>query len=229
MSDPTKPVRARRSRQGGNALLEFAVVFPTVVTLFFGSVGLGIMLGRYIQAIQVCRDIAHMYADKTVDFTSATAQKIVTQQLASGVGMTSTGGNGVVILTRVITLYDNDCIANGVPVNKCTNYKKPVITQRIIIGNSSLRTSNYGTAPSGSTDAAGNVSGSKYTIDPNLVAGNFETVAESAQTRALGSSTNPAQQAGDASYIAEVYFKYPDLGFLGWTTAGGAYASFFFQ
>ncbi len=83
------------SGQRGSTVLEFAIVAPCLLLLFFGSIGLGIMLGRYVQAVQVARDIAHMYSDG-VDFTNTANKNIITEQLASGTGMTATGGNGVV-------------------------------------------------------------------------------------------------------------------------------------
>jgi Flp pilus assembly protein TadG len=49
-----------RARQSGSTILEFAIVVPCLVLLFFGRVGLGIMMGRYIQTEQICRDVAHM-------------------------------------------------------------------------------------------------------------------------------------------------------------------------
>jgi len=218
----------RRSRQGGSALLEFAVVFPCITLMFFGSVGLGVMLGRYIQAVQVCRDVAHMYADKSVDFTQTSMQNIVTQKLAYGVGMTNTGGNGVIYLTRVITVYQADCTANG--VGTCTNKNQPVMTQRINIGNTALFTSYFGTPPNGLTDSSGNISATNYMTNTGCRASNFETVYDDAVKRATGNTpTPPAQVDGDAAYVVEVYFTYPDIGFLGWTTSGGAYVRFAFQ
>jgi Flp pilus assembly protein TadG len=108
----------KKEQQRGSTLLEFAIVVPSLTMLFFGTIGLGIMLGRYIQAVQVCRDVAHMYSDG-IDFTQTTPQNIVVQQLAAGTGMTANGGNGVIILSQVSTVYQVDCTAAA--VNPCTN------------------------------------------------------------------------------------------------------------
>lgn len=219
-----------RSRESGSAVLEFGLVLPTLVLMFFGSVGLGIMLGRYIQAVQVCRDVAHIYADKQTDFSKTAGQNIVTQKLAYGVGMTNTGGNGVVMLTRIITPYLTDCTSNGVTSGACTNKNQPVITQRIVIGNSTLKTSYFGTPPAGTTDSSGNVTATNYLTNAGLQASNFETILDDAVLRATGTApTPPAQAQGDSSYVVEVFFTYPDIGFLGWTTAGGAYVRFIYQ
>ncbi|MBZ5604779.1 MAG: pilus assembly protein [Acidobacteriia bacterium] len=224
----TPDPKRRRSRQGGSALLEFAVVFPCLTVMFFGSVGLGVMLGRYIQAVQVCRDVAHMYADKSIDFTQTAMQNIVTQKLAYGVGMTNTGGNGVVILSRIVTVYQADCTANG--VSTCTNKNQPVITQRVTIGNTALYSSYFGTPSSSLLDSSGNITATNYMTNSSLRAANFETLLDDAVQRATGTTPSPPAQAeGESSYMVEVYFTYPDIGFLGWTTSGGAYVRFAFQ
>jgi len=131
--------RRRRQRQSGSTLLEFAIVVPCLVLLFFGTVGLGVMMGRYIQCVQVGRDVAHMYSDG-VDFTQTTPQSIITQQLAAGIGMTTSGGNGtatpdttgngVIIFSQIQTVYQVDCTAAA--VSNCANLGLPVFTQRIV-------------------------------------------------------------------------------------------------
>jgi Flp pilus assembly protein TadG len=220
-------IRRRRERQCGSTILEFAIVIPCLTLLFFGTVGLGIMMGRYIQAEQMCRDIAHMYSDG-VDFTQSTPQSIIVQ-LASGTGMTATGGNGVVILSQVQTVYTVDCTAAG--VSPCTNQGLPVFTQRIVVGQSSLLTSAFGTPTSTLMDSSGNISPSVYlsNSDPSVRTSGFEALLDAASVAAGGSGTPPAQSQGGIAYVAEVFIQYPDIGFLGWSTAGGAYARFIFQ
>jgi Flp pilus assembly protein TadG len=219
--------RRKKLQQGGSTLIEFAIVVPCLVTLFFGTVGLGIMMGRFIQAEQMARDIAHMYSDG-VDFTQATPQNIVVQQLGAGTGMTTTGGNGVVILSQVLTVYQSDCTAAGVT---CTNLGLPVFTQRIVFGNSALKNSVFGTPSPGILDVNGNISPSVYLTnsDSSVRTTGFEAALDAASVSAGGAGTVPAQPAGNSAYIVEVFIQYPDIGFLGWTTAGGAYTKFIFQ
>ncbi len=220
--------RRRKEKQCGSTLLEFAIVVPCLVTLFFGTIGLGIMMGRYIQVEQMARDIAHMYSDG-VDFTQTTPQNIVVQQLAAGTGMTTTGGNGVVMLSQVQTVYATDCTAAG--VSPCTNQGLPVFTQRIVVGNTTLATSAFGTPAAAILDANGNVAPSVYlsNSDSSVRTTGFEAALDAASVSAGGSGTAPAQPAGNSAYIVEVFIQYPDIGFLGWTTAGGAYTKFIFQ
>jgi hypothetical protein len=218
----------RRERQRGSTLLEFAIVVPCLVLLFFGSVGLGIMMGRYIQAEQMCRDIAHMYSDG-VDFTQSTPQNIIVQQLASGIGMTATGGNGVVILSQIQTVYQEDCTAAA--ISPCTNLGLPVFTQRLVVGNSSLLVSPFGTPSAGILNSSGNIAPSVYlsNSDSSVRTNGFESALDAADVSAGGSGMPPAQAQGEDAYVVEVFLQYPDIGFLGWSTAGGAYTKFIFQ
>ena len=221
--------KRNRSKSRGSTILEFAIVAPCLVLMFFGSTGIGIMLGRYVQAVQVDRDVAHMYSDG-VDFSQAGNQNIVVQQLAAGTGMTATGVNGVVILSQVRTVYNADCTAAG--VSPCTNLGLPVFTQRVVFGRSALRTSAFGTPNSAILDSQGNISPNVYlsNSDATVRTSGFEAFLDNAVLRATGTApTPPAQSQGDTAYIAEVFFQYPDIGFLGWSTAGGAYSCFIFH
>ena len=218
----------RRNNQSGSSLIECAIVTPCLLLLFFGSVGLGIMMGRYTQAVAVARDVAHMYSN-SVDFTQASNRNIVTQQLASGVGMTDTGGNGVVVLSKVVTIHQADCDATGLT---CTNLNLPVFTQRIVIGQASLRTGDFGAPDSSILDAAGNIDPVVYITNTNSTVRTtgFEAALDDAVQRATGSAaTPPAEVQGETLYVVEVYFQYPDIGYLGWSTAGGAYARFVYH
>lgn len=218
------------SRERGSTIIEFAIVVPCLTLLFFGSAGLGIMLGRCVQAVQVCRDVAHMYSDG-VDFSQAANQNIITQKLAAGTGMATNSGNGVVILSKITTVYQVDCDAAGYG-GSCNNLRLPVFTQRVVIGNPALRTSVFGTPSAGILDAAGNIAPGVYlrNTDPTVRTTYFESLLEDSIQRATGSApAPPAQAQGEAVYVAEVFFQYPDIGFLGWTTAGGAYARFIFH
>lgn len=220
--------RRRKAQQCGSTLLEFAVVVPCLTTLFFGTVALGIMMGRYIQVEQMARDIAHMYSDG-VDFTQTTPQNIIVQQLGAGTGMTTNGGDGVVILSQVQTVYASDCTAAG--VSPCTNQGLPVFTQRIVVGNSALKASVFGTPSAAILDANGNIAPSVYLSNSNssVRTSGFEAALDAASISAGGTGTAPAQPAGNTAYTVEVFIQYPDIAFLGWSTAGGAYTRFIFQ
>ncbi len=207
--------RANRSRQQGTAILEFALVAPFLVVAFLGTVGIGISLGRSIQAVQFCRDVAHMYADG-VDFTQAGNQAIAVQ-LAQGTGMTATGGNGVVIFSRISTVYQADCTAAGVG---CANIGAAVITQRIVVGNAALRASDFGAPAAGILDALGNVSPAEYL-------NNSTSTAKATNFTPVLTAAGMTQQQGDTTWVAESYFAYPTLNFF-FSSSPGVYTRFLF-
>jgi len=212
--------RQKRACSNGSAMLEFAVVAPALITLFFGTVGFGLMLGRYIQAVQVCRDLAHMYSDG-VDFSQSGYQNIALQ-LAQGTGMTTTGGNGVVIFSQVMTVYQVDCNAAGYP-NTCNNLGQSVFTQRLYIGNQSLRSSSFGTPTSTLMNSQGDIASSVYlqNTDSSVIANGFTALVE-----ASGQAGGLPQ--GQSAFMVELFFSYPDISYLGNSTSGGAYVRFIF-
>jgi len=198
----------------GNALLEFAAVSIVIIPLFFGMVGAGIQLGRMNEAVQICRDAAHMYA-RGVDFSQVSNQNILVN-LATGTGMTVNGGNGVVIMSQIIEVYQADCTAAGLTAGQCTNLGKLVFANRLVTGNSGLRASNYGTPPAALIDAQGNIAASDYLTKPTLVlTGSMPTELTNA-----GLTLND----GDIAYLTEFYESMPDLTFLGIAGSSGVYA-----
>jgi Flp pilus assembly protein TadG len=216
-----QPVSSQmKSRKRGSAIVEFAIVAPLLILTLFGTVSLGIMLGRTVQVNQVCRDLAHMFVDG-VDFTQ-TANQNLAVQLAQGTGMTANGGNGVVIFSRVMTVYQADCDAAGYS-GSCGSLGQCVIVQRVVVGNSSLRASAFATPTPALMDASGNIAGSVYlqNTDPSV-----QTVGLAGLLTAAGEVGLIPQ--GSSVWITEVFFTAPDLSFLGVDTSGGAYARFIF-
>lgn len=213
-----------KHRERGSTLVEFALVAPYLMIIFFATVGLGFVMGRYIQAVQVCRDVAHMYSDG-LDFTKPTMQNIAVQ-LASGTGMTANRGNGVIILSRIVTVYQADCNSAGYS-GSCNNLNNQVITQRVVVGNSSLRQSAFVTPTSSLMDAQGNISPTVYlqNTDPSVVATGFGPVLTAA---------GETLADGQAVYMAEVFFSYPDISYLFGcvycqaSVGNGAYARFIY-
>jgi Flp pilus assembly protein TadG len=198
----------------GNALLEFAAVSIVVIPLFFGMVGAGIQLGRMNEAVQICRDAAHMYA-RGVDFSQVANQNILVN-LATGTGMTVNGGNGVVIMSQISQVYLADCTAASLTAGQCTNLNKLVFINRMVTGNAGLRASNYGTPPAGVIDAQGNIAASAYLTNASV-----------ALTGSMASELTNAGLTlsdGDVAYLTEFYESMPDLSFLGTSGSGGVYA-----
>ena len=209
-----KPVRNER----GNALLEFAAVSIVVIPLFFGMVGAGIELGRMNEAVQICRDAAHMYA-RGVDF-SQVGNKNILVNLATGTGMTVNGGNGVVVMSQIVRVYQADCTAAGLTNAQCANLNQLVFINRQVTGNSGLRPSNYGTPPAALIDSLGNIAASDYLTRSALVV----TGGMTSELTNAGLTLND----GDIAYLTEFYESMPDLSFLGVGASGGVYAKAIF-
>jgi TadE-like protein len=210
----TKP---ERRKQRGSTILEFALVAPFLIVSLFAVAGLGISLGRYIQALQVCRDTAHMYADG-VDFTQAGNQNLLVL-MAQGSNMTATGGNGVIILSRISTVFQADCDAAGIV--SCNNLGLAVFVQRVVIGNASLHTSAFGTPNAALADAQGNIS-------PSVYLQNTDSSVRTSGFSALLTAAGDPQNQGDAAWVVELYFSYPDMAFLGTAQPGGVYTRFIY-
>lgn len=191
----------RRKTKRGNAILEFGFVITPLVLMLMGVVVVGLNLGRMVSVSQVARDAASMYV-RGVDFSKAGNKDIIVR-LAHGLGLTRDGGQGVVILSKVTWISEQQCeeLEDG-----ACNADRHVITQRILIGNASLRTSALGTPNPGLLDSLGQVR--DYIKEPSAVA-NFPFAQLS---------------RGEFAFVAEAYFVSPNLGLPGFQSGDGVYA-----
>ena len=196
--------RSKRRRATGNergtALLEFAFAMVFFwIPLFLGATTIGFNLIRAIQVVQVCRDAGHMYASG-IDFSQSTYQNLLAD-LAIGLNMTATGGNGVVVLSTVMYVDSTACTAGGYSANStsCPNLNYIVFTRQIVVGNSSLHTSNLGTPNSADMDSSGNISVSGYLTDTSNRVANFSNIIP--------------LTTGQFAYVSEMFVQSPDLTF----------------
>ena len=196
---------ARDSRRGSTAI-EFALVMICAVPMFFGTVAMGITIAAAQEATQVTRDVGHMYGYGT-DFTSASSQQLVTT-LATGFDLSSTGSS-ILIFSQINTVFQADC--TNASVSPCTNLGSPVFIQRVVIGNSSLKTSAFGTPPSSYIDSLGNISAANYMKQTSLVASGFASVL--------------TQGDGDVANVVEGYYSMPNISFLAPGFLGGSSTS----
>ena len=182
----TSTHRSRRRARGGNAILEFALVSVVLTPLLLGTVTLGLNLSRTIQVTQVIRDAGHMYA-RSVDFSLASNKQLLVR-LAQGLGMTTSAGSGVVVLSKVTFIADTDCTGAGLTLAQCTNRNQHVIMNRLVIGNQSFHSSAFGTP----TSMAGN--------------GDITDYLTNTTTRATNFSSTLTLQSGQFAFVAEGYF-----------------------
>ena len=197
-----------KSRERGNVILEFALVAIPTVTMLLGVVVIGITLGRSVQVTQICRDAASMYV-RGLDFSQAGNQQVLVR-LGQNMNLQTTGGDGLVILSKVTFVPDPSC---GSPADPNCTSGKSVLIQRIIFGNTALPGTHYATAGNVTQDSQGNVS--NYTTDPNAVISTFSTGAFQ-------------MKPNEVSYLAETYFRAPDLSMPGFQSAPGVYSQSFF-
>lgn len=190
----------RKRQQRGNAIVEFALVVTFLMSLIFGTFSIGMTLTKSVQAGIVSRDAGAMFM-RYVDFT-LTANKELLVRLANDMGMTATGGNGVVIMTQVTKVGSAQCAAGGLSAAQCTNSGRNVVVKRVTVGNPSIYTSPFG-SPNASIVA----------IDGTITAANYLKDA-SARADAFASVMN--LNDGEFAYISEAYFLTPEISLPGY-------------
>ena len=142
--------RARR----GSTLVEFALAASFVLLpLVLGTMSIGMTMARTIRINELTRDAAHMFA-RGVDFSQSANQSLLLD-MATGLNITATGGEGVIIFSGI----------------QCTGTGQAVCTRRLVVGNSALHASDY--ANPTQIDSSGNVN---YTRDPGANARSFLNV-----------------------------------------------------
>lgn len=189
-----KSVQRRKSREG-STMIEFCLCMALLLPMLFGSMSVGINLGRSLQVSQVVRDTGHMYARST-DFSLAGSKALVAH-LSRSLGMSATGGDGVVILSKVLMVGSSQCLAGGVPVASCSNLGKAVAVQRITIGSANYGTSAFVTPESRLMDSNGD-------IDPDDYLKNLSVVTQ-------GLTTLLPMLEGDETYLVEAWFRSANL------------------
>jgi hypothetical protein len=154
-----------------------------LVPLILGTGAIGINMIRTLQTVQLARDAGHMFA-RGVDFSSSTGagNQQILATLGTGMGLSATTGQGtaIVILSALTYVDGPTCTASNQYNNTgvaptCTNLGLWVFTQRLEIGNTSMRTSNFGSpltsGPTGVTlDSHGQIDVGQYGSKAGAVA-----------------------------------------------------------
>ncbi len=203
---------SKRTRRNGHSILEFGIVVIPTIYLLLGVVVIGINLGRAVQVAQICRDTDSLFV-RGVALYNSSAQSFVAQ-LGAGMNLQTSGGDGLVILSKVQFIPDASC---GTPTSpgyaNCT-VGKTVLMQRITFGDTTLPGTKYPTHGSVSYDSLDQVN--NYQTDANAVIDNF--VANAFQLK-----------PNEVSYICETYFRNSLANLNVWTgTSPGIYAQAFF-
>jgi Flp pilus assembly protein TadG len=208
-------------------MLEFTMLTPVWLPLLLGTMFIGSAMIRGLQVTQVARDAASMYC-RGVDFStgagtdSANILAKVTQEL----GTITSSGTGVVIFSTLTYVGNSVCAMagstyhdNSVPPQhtaNCSNYGKFVFTQRYIVGNTSLRSSDFGAPAAGDVDSTKqyNIPITKYVIHSSDVS-TFNLLPVPLENGTDG------YQSGQPIYVVEVFFS--GTAMAGYTQ-GGSYS-----
>lgn len=182
-------------QEAGNAIVEFALVSMFLVSMILGTFSIGMSLTRSVQAGIVSRDAGAMFM-RYVDFT-LTANKAILVRLANGMGMTATGGNGVVIMTQITKIGDAQCAQGGLTPSNCPNNGSDVVVKRVSVGNTSLYTTTFGSPAPSILQSDGSISSANYLTNTTARADAFGSVM----------TLNP----GEFAFVSEAYFITPEI------------------
>jgi hypothetical protein len=233
----------RRQTQGGQEILEFALVAMLFAPMFLGAFVVGMNLIRSIQANQVCRDLDSMFIHGG-DFSTYPMQQEA-QRLAQGLNLqlgssftgneqanTGNTGNGLVTVTQIMyvgSTTSTSCVAVG--ASNCANHDSFVYAQQIQFGNgglASLATVTVGACTPAIINSSGVVQ--NYITDSRAaLAGaaqnNMKSLWQTSSLVSSGTSTPLTDQ--QVMYVVETYFQSPDLS-VGALSGNGVYARYFF-
>lgn len=203
--------RERRSAPRGGSAVEFVLLSVFWVPLLTGVLVIGTAMIRAIEAVQVARDAGHMYA-RGVDFALEGNQRLLAR-LGEDMGLKVTGGEGVVILSKISYIGPFQCKAEQLadnsdppnPTGECKNYQHYVFVQRVVVGDSGLRSSRFGAPDPSLLQAGGRVSSSDRVRKEGARVSNFDLLPAPPVDGSGGF------QAGQYAYLVEAAFKAPKL------------------
>ena len=171
-----------------------SIEFVLVATFFYvpmivGVVTTGFSLVRGMQAVEITRDVGHMFG-KGVDFSIQSNQNIVVNQIGAAMALSGNGGNvtggtsgsGVIVLSALTAIGSGQCAS-------CANLNHTVVIRRIVIGNKNLYRSPYGGA---------------MTIDSST--GDVQNYLADTSAQADSFSSRLSLNSGEMAFLAESYF-----------------------
>jgi hypothetical protein len=180
-------VLRRPKHPANNSLRLYVLGALFLIPLSIGVVLVSNNARQSENAYKMSHDIGSMYA-QGVDFSQGANQNIALS-VAEGVGIDMKGGKGVLILSKIRVVHPSDCPSTAAA--RCSNRGYPVVTERYVLGNRSLRPSAFGT-PASLDPASGKVR--DWTNDLSARAAHF------------ASSLKP----GEVTFAAECYLTSPE-------------------
>ena len=192
--------RPSACQRRGSTMIEFCLSAVLWTTVLMGLCTVGMNLIRAIQVEQVCRDAGRMYS-AGLDFTQTGNQNVLIM-VATGLNVTTSGGNGVFVFSTVEYIDTLQCTS-------CANLGQYVFIQRIVVGNASLLSSPFGTPPAGIIGAYGDILASDYLTNT--------------ADRAVGFGSVISLTGGQVAYLTETYFSSPDFAWGNYMSGAGVY------
>jgi hypothetical protein len=238
-----RPITERRkARQGGQEILEFALIALLLIPMLLGTFITGMNLVRSIQVNQMARDLTDMFIHGQ-DFSLYASQNLA-KQLSQGLNLdigadpgsaqwnntaNTNAGNGIIYMTEIMYVgatTDAQCVY--VAPATCTNHDSFVYRTRVQFGSNSLlasHPSSLGTLPAGIT-----VQSNGSVVNPVTDStARLPTTAQAAMV-ALWQVNSGGQTPlvdGQLVYCGEAYFQSPDLS-VSALSGSGVYSRYFF-
>ncbi len=196
MQRTNKMIPLRRGQEGGNTIIEFALVMTFLVPMFAGAFTIGAAVARGIQVSNVARDAVILLVRATTDPNSGldlskTQNQRIIVRAAAGLGMNadaqnnpSSTGKAAMFLSKVIMVGDQECSVGITPTpagappwnaGNCPNYGSYVFAYRVDIGNDTTWSSVLG-KPGASVQADGTITASDIASNSTVRVANFETI-----------------------------------------------------
>ncbi len=196
------PSKSQNRSERGNSLIEFSLVIVFLLPIMFGVFSVGMSLTKSVQAAVVARDSGSMFM-RYVDFSVAQNKELIVR-VSRGLGMTVNSGNGTVILTQIMKAGTAQCVPTYSSTAACPNFNRHVMIKRIVIGNSTLTSSSFGTPASSIITSDGSITTNNYLANSTARADAFDAIMN------LGD--------GEFAFVAEAYFRTPELDLPGYRT-----------
>jgi hypothetical protein len=219
----------QKLKQQGASSIEFALLTAVWLPLVLGVLAIGTNMIIGLQVIQVARDGAKLYALGTQFQDVGGPNQQLLARLSKEIGGLDTTsahkGPGTVIFSAIAYVGKNQCAAMNnnpagtlyadtstnppTPYSNCSNYGHFVFQQRYIVGNNTMRPSNFGAPDPTLVDSNGNVSSLDQIKTAAARADSFNLLPKPLEDGTDGF------QAGQTAYVVEAAFKGVDVpGFL---------------
>ncbi|HBY61206.1 MAG TPA: hypothetical protein DEH78_15395 [Solibacterales bacterium] len=178
-----------------------------LIPMLLGTYSVGMMLVKSLQVIQVRNSAAQLFV-KYIDLSVPANQELVVRT-ASGLGMTRTGGKGVVILSQIVYVGEQQCASGGLTKDQCPNFGRFAFVKRVTIGNASLQIPAAGTAV---TSMLGTPSSAILNADGTI---DLDDTLKHISAIAANVPTDLPKDDAHYSFVAEAVFVAPELGVAG--------------